>query len=357
MKVIQVIPFLSMGGAEIMCENLVYELKRQGHEVMIVSLYDKKSPVTERIEKAGIDIRYLGKKIGFDFSMFGKLKRLFRAERPDVIHTHLYVTKYVFPVAAQMRIKTVHTLHSVAKEENGWLTRKLNNFFYRNRFVVPVSLSQRVQDTIVEEYRLKRRLIPVIFNGIDLNKCQIKHDYSNDKNFKILHIGSFQDVKNHKGLLEAFSIFNKKHPSSHLYLIGYGTLQEAMELLANQLEIESSVTFLGMQSNVHKYISAMDMLVLPSKYEGMPMTLIEAMGSGMPIVATRVGGIPDMLDDDSAILIPVETLAIAEAFEKYYLSEDLRKLHGMAALKRATRFSVETMASNYLRVYVGGGNK
>ena len=66
MKIIQVIPFLGMGGAEIMCETLVYELKKLGHEVTVISLYSKKTPITERMENAGIDIRYLDKKLGFD---------------------------------------------------------------------------------------------------------------------------------------------------------------------------------------------------------------------------------------------------------------------------------------------------
>ena len=351
MKIIQVIPFLSMGGAEIMCENLVYELKKLGHEVIIVSLYNKKTPVTERIEESGIEIKYLDKKGGIDFSMFGKLKKLFKKEKPDVIHTHLYVTKYVFPVAAKMKIKVIHTLHSIATEENAKLTRKLNNIYFKRQSAIPVALSQRVQDTIIDEYGLSRDFVPVIFNGIDLNKCKIKKDYSRAENFKILHIGSFLDVKNHKGLIEAFSKFNKNHPSSQLYLIGYGALMDETKDFVDQIGMQSAVTFLGMQSDVHKYISDMDVFTLPSKYEGIPMTLIEAMGSGMPIVATMVGGIPDMLDDESALLVPVETDAIADAFEKYYLNEDLRRSHGSSALKLAERFSAETMAKRYLEIY------
>ena len=134
-------------------------------------------------------------------------------------------------------------------------------------------------------------------------------------------------------------------------MIGDGEVRQEMEDFVKQIELNNAVSFLGTQSNVHQFISKADVFVLPSKYEGMPMTLIEAMGSGMPIVATRVGGIPDMLDDKSALLVPTEIEAIAEAFEKYYLNEDLRKTHGLAALKRAELFSAETMAKRYLSVY------
>ena len=94
-----------------------------------------------------------------------------------------------------------------------------------------------------------------------------------------------------------------------------------------------------------------DVFALTSNYEGMPMTLIEAMGTGLPIVATRVGGIPDMLDDDSALLVPVDTDAVAEAFEKYYDDEMLRRNYGQAAANRANQFSAQAMAENYLKLY------
>ena len=81
------------------------------------------------------------------------------------------------------------------------------------------------------------------------------------------------------------------------------------------------------------------------------MSIAEAMGTGLPIVATAVGGVPDMLDEDSAQLVPVAVEAIAEAFEKYYLNPELRKSHGENALKKAKRFSAETMANEYVKIY------
>lgn len=354
MKIIQVIPSFDLAGAEIMCENLIYALAKLGHEVVAVSLYDRKTAISKRLEKKNIKVYYLGKKPGFDISIYKKIKNIFKSESPDVVHTHLYVTKYVFPVAKKLKIKVIHTVHSVAQYENTKLSRKLNKIYFKNGSAVPVALSKKIQATIVDEYGLESDFVPVIFNGIDLGKCKIKKDYSYTGNFKILHVGRFMDVKNHKSLAEAFSIFNKKYPDSRLYLIGDGELRSETEKFADQIGIKHAVEFLGLQSDVHKYISTMDVFVLPSKYEGIPMTLIEAMGSGMPIVATRVGGIPDMLDDESAILIPIEAEAINDALENYYLNEGLRRSHGLSALRLADRFSSDTMAINYLKVYDEG---
>ena len=357
MKVIQVIPFFGMGGAEIMCENLVYELRKLGHEVVAISLYRKKTPITERLEKLGADIRYLDKKDGFDFSMFRKLKRIFKQEKPDVIHTHIYVAKYVFPVAARMKIKVVHTIHNVATKEASKYSRVFNNYYYKHHDVIPVALSKQIQQTIVDEYKIDSERIPVILNGIDLSKCMPKLDYTVKTMFKILHIGRFYEQKNHVGLIQAFHMFHSKHQDTELWLIGDGEKKTEIESYVIGNNLTSSVKFLGEQNNVHPYLYEADMFTLPSNYEGIPMTLIEAMGTGLPIVATAVGGVPDMLDKNSAQLVAVDETAIAYAFETYYLSYDLRKSNGEKALEMSKRFAAETMASNYLKIYQGRNDK
>ncbi len=351
MKIIQVMPVFGMGGAEIMCENLVYELKKLGHEVIVLSLYSEKTPITERLEESCIDIRYLGKKDGFDFSMFKKLKNIFKQEKPDVIHTHIYVAKYVFPVASKMKIRVVHTVHNVARHEAGKISRIYNKFFFKHREVIPVALSSIVQGTIAKEYKIKSSRIPVIFNGINLNKCKVKNSYNYEKDFKIVHVGRFFEQKNHIGLVEAFKLFHDKYSNTKLWLIGEGEKKPEIESYVKESNMEDCVVFWGSQNEVHSFLNDADMFTLPSNYEGIPMTLIEAMGTGLPIVATAVGGVPNMLDENSAQLVEVDVKAICEAFEKYYLSEDLRKLHGENALKMSKRFSAEEMAKRYLELY------
>lgn len=351
MKIIQVIPFFGMGGAEIMCENLVYELRKLGHEVVVISLYNKKTPITERLEKSGADIRYLDKKEGLDFSVFGKLKKIFKQEKPDVVHTHIYVSKYVFPIASEMKIKVVHTVHSVAKHESSKISRVVNKYFFNHTNTIPVALSNKVQDTLIAEYKLEKSKVPVVLNGIDLSKCNAKTCYEYKDRFKIIHIGSFTDVKNHSGLIESFGIFNRKYPNTELHLIGDGINRIKIEKLVESKSLSKKIIFHGLQSNVHQYLSQMDVFALPSLYEGVPMSIAEAMGTGLPIVATAVGGVPDMLDQSCAQLVPVDVLAIANAFENYYLDYNLRKAHGGKALEMSKRFSAAVMADKYIKIY------
>lgn len=355
MKIIQVIPLFGMGGAEIMCENLVYELKKLGHEVIVVSLYSEKTVITERMEKTCIDIRYLDKKSGFDVSIFGKLKALFKKEKPDVIHTHIYAAKYVFPVASKMNIRVVHTIHSIANQESTKMTRKLNKLFFKYYEVIPVALSELIRDSIVTEYKINKDKIPVVYNGVNLSKCILKTNYTVNDIFKIIHIGRFYEPKNHIGLLKAFKIFYERHNDSELWLIGDGEKKAEIENYVKENNLIDNVKFLGLQNNVYGYLHNADIFTLTSNYEGIPMAIIEAMGTGLPIVATAVGGVPDMLDESSAQLVPVNSEAIADAFERYYLSYDLRKNNGENALQKVKQFSSEIMAKRYLEIYCERG--
>lgn len=355
MKIIQVIPNFGMGGAEIMCENLCYELLRKGHDVIAVSLYDTRSAITDRLEKNGVDLRFLGKRSGLDLSVVKKLRRLFRSEKPDAIHTHLYALKYAVLATVFTKCKRrIHTVHNVAEKECTGTDRRLSRIFFRRGLVIPVALSPEIQETVTALYGLTSDRVPVVYNGIDLSKCRPKAGYDCGETFRILHIGRFSQQKNHIGLVKAFALFHKENPSSELLLIGDGELRPEVEAYLKEHGLTDSVRLLGLQSDVYGYLQDADLFTLPSHFEGVPMTLIEAMGTALPIVATAVGGVPDMLDGDSAWLVPCEENAIAEAFSAAYHSPEKRAAFGKAALQRADTFSVQKMTAAYLRLYESG---
>ena len=352
MKLLQVIPYFCFGGAETMCENLTYALRELGHDVVVVSLFDERTEISSRMEAAGVCIRYLSKKPGLDVSVVPKLTKIFREERPDVVHTHLNVILYAV-MAARLAggIPCVHTVHNVAKvEAEGTAQAILNRFYYHRGWSVPVALSPEVQRTVTEFYGLDR--VPVIFNGVNLHRCIPKTDYGLGDTVSLLHIGRFDEQKNHAGLLQAFAKLLKTHPNCCLNLLGDGHLRTEMENYARELGIGHAVHFLGNQADVHPYLHDADMFLLPSKYEGMPMTIIEAMGTGLPIVASRVGGVPDMLrDGESGLLTGCDPDEVCTACERLIDSEDLRRTLGQNALADSARFSAETMAKRYCEEY------
>lgn len=353
MKVLQVIPYFRMAGAEIMCENLCYALKSCGCDVVAVSFYSDRTAITSRIERAGIRLVYLNKKLGPDLAVYQKLFKLLKEEKPDVVHTHIGAARYAMPIAVLCGVpRKIHTVHNVAQREQEKAGKIINKFLFKNCSVVPVALSEEVKKTVEEVYGLSEQKIPIVYNGINLSKCEIKKNYAKKETFKILHIGRFMDVKNHALILKSFAEFAVKHPDARLQLIGDGELRKEMEQLAVELGVANEVEFAGLQSNVYPWLHDADVFILPSKYEGVPMTLIEAMGTGLPIIASAVGGISDMLEDGaSALLIQPTQQELEFALEKIYKDETLRERLGESALKASKKFSSIEMARKYMELY------
>lgn len=353
MKILQVIPYFCFGGAETMCENLTYALKKLGHQVTVVSLYNERTPIAERMEAAGVRIRYLDKKLGLDLSMVPKLAKIMEEEKPDAVHTHLDVIKYAVAAARLKGIRRcVHTVHNVAeKEAEGRLQKIINGTYFRLGWSVPVALSPEVRDSIVSFYGIAEEKVPVIYNGVDLSRCLPKTEYSAGE-LKLIHVGRFNEQKNHKGLLDAFALVRQELPGCRLDLLGDGELREETENYARQLGIRDSVSFLGNQGNVYPFLQAADIFLLPSRYEGMPMSIIEAMGTGLPVVASAVGGVPDMLQDGcSGMLVEQDHRKVAQAVLELAKNEDLRKQIGQNAKQESCRFSAEYMAERYSAAY------
>ena len=354
MKIMQVIPYFCFGGAEIMCENLTYALKNAGQEVFAVSLYHDRTPIARRMEEAGIRIVYLDKKLGLDLSMVPKLIKIIRRERPDVVHTHLDVIKYAVLAAKLAGVKKcVHTVHSLAdREAEGRVQKIINGFYFRRGWSLPVALTPEVRNSVAEFYGLPLSRVSVIYNGIDLSRCVPKTTYETGETVTILHVGRFDVPKNHPGLLEAFRLLLETHPECRLRLVGDGELRPDMEKLAREKGIADFVEFCGMQSNVYPYLHDADIFTLPSIYEGNPMTIIEAMGTGLPIVASRVGGIPDMISDgESGLLVEPEPQSICTDLTRLVGDAALRQRLGLAARKQSQTFSAEHMARDYISCY------
>jgi len=241
----------------------------------------------------------------------------------------------------------------MAFREQVGIAKKAAKFFYKRCKVTPVALSEIVKESVVELYKLPPEKVPFVFNGVDFSNCIVKDNYVMKSEFKILHIGRFTEVKNHQLLVSAFEKFVKARANSKLILIGDGELRSSIESMVKEKGISEKVEFLGIQSNVYSFLNESDMFILTSKYEGIPLTLVEAMGTGLPVISTKVGGVPDMIEDGvSGLLVDVDENSIVKALENVYDNKDLREKIGLGALKASVDFSSDIMAKKYLSIYV-----
>ena len=354
MKIVQIIPSFNLAGAEVMVEHLSYGLSKRKNELYVISLYDLHSRITTELELQGIKIFYLGKKRGFDVSLFFRIYNLLKIIKPDVVHTHLHALEYAAVCMQFLNIpKRIHTMHNIAQSETLKCLRPLWFTAFHHWHVIPVALTKNVQNSVQELYHIRQDNIPVVYNGIDLSKCIPKKDYQDNSTFTVLHIGRFEKQKNHKLLVEGFAAFHKKHPNSTLYMIGGGSLYNTIVSQVHVLGIDDVVHFEGIQDNVFPYLAMADVFVLPSIYEGMPMTIIEAMGTGLPIIASAVGGVTDILKDNinAMLLTDISVKNFSLALEKCYEDEKMRERIGRRAYQDSVMFGYEAMAQKYLELY------
>lgn len=352
MKIMQVIPNFGYGGAETMCANLSIELKNMGHEVIVVSLYDLKSSIVNTILDANIKFLSLGKKEGFDIRFFLKLAKIVCKEKPDVIHSHLYSTKYVQIIATFLRIKTkVFTIHNEADKDGTKIDHFFNRFLLEFFNVIPVTLSSDLVESSCKVYGKSLEHMPVIFNGISLSECKPLVSYSK-KALKFLHVGRFVEAKNHEGLIKGFLLAKKKCPDIELFLYGDGYLKDKIAQMIEDNDAGLYIHLCGISTNIYSVMHNVDVFILPSLWEGFPMTLIEAMGTGLPIISSNVGGVSNMLEHGvTSLMTEPDCEGICESIVKLYDNQLLRQTIGMNALKKSVEFSAKKMTQKYLKVY------
>ncbi len=354
MRIMHVVPELKLAGAQIMVENLSSKLKGKGQEPIIVSLYNINTPIVERLNSAGIKVYFLDKKSGFDPRAILRLRKLIKKEKPDIIHTHSYALKYAyFAVKATKYKRLVHTVHNLADRETTPINLKLERKLFRKGKVQPVAISPLIKESIMLFYDLGSDSVPMIFNGIPLDKCLVKKDYKekNDR-VRIIHIGRFQEQKNHEMIVRAMVDVCKKHPESKLSLFGEGELLDSVKKQVEELKIDSKIVFEGLTDDPYKELNSSDIFILPSKWEGMPITLIEAMASAMPCVVTAVGGVPDMVEDNiSGLISEIDESDLSEKICYLIENEDVRKRLGEAALEKSKMFSSDEMCDKYIDLY------
>lgn len=354
MNILQIMPEFGLAGAERMCETLCrYIQTHTRHKVYVVSLFDYHSSITDNLESRGIKIIYLDKKKGLDIGTINRLCHVMKKYNIDLIHTHRYVMQYAIPAAMMAGVKKrVHTIHNVASKEVEGLAQKLADVFYKRCRVVPVSISPLVQDSVMERYGLSVSQTPVIFNGTDLSRCVVKSSYHTDGIFNFVHIGRLSEQKNHRGLIEAAAILRDRNCSFKIHLVGEGILEQEIRDMVKTMKLDDNIVFCGLQNNVYPYLAKADAFILPSLYEGLPVTLTEAMGCGLPIIATKVGGIPDMIEDmESGILTDTTPESFAEAMHLIIGDETLRQKIGRNAFKDSIRFSADQMGEKYISLY------
>jgi len=357
-RVLHVIPDFGPGGAERLVVDLMEATDKERFEVGTVSLYPESGTILEKeIKEKGLRVYFLNKHRGLDLRMIPQLYRVFRAFRPDVVHTHRYVLRYTLLPVLFCRIPVkVHTVHNVAQKEMDGVGKLVHWIAFRLGNVMPVSISEEIANTVRAVYG-RGIYTPVIYNGIPTMRFISSAGQENEekKEVVLLHVGRFAPQKNHLLLVEAFALAVQECPRMRLWLVGDGSLRPAVEKTVVEMGLEGKVLFLGIRDDVPKLLADSDLFVLSSDYEGVPLTVLEAMAAGKPVVATGVGGVPELVEDGvTGVLVPPRNPeALAKGILRLAKDADLRRRMGKAARERALeRFDIARTAREYEALYL-----
>jgi len=357
-RILHIIPNFGPGGAERLVVDLMENTDKECFEVAAISLYPQSGTIFEReIQEKKLMVYYLNKHRGLDLRIILQLYYIFKTFKPHVVHTHLYVLRYALLPMLFCRVPVrVHTVHNVAQKEVDKVGKLVHWIAFRLGRVIPVSISQEVANTVKALYG-KNIYTPVIYNGISTMRFIPKVERKNikeEEDVVLLHIGRFAPQKNHLLLIEAFAQVVKEFPTMRLWLVGDGSLRPEIERVVKEKGLEEKVLLLGIRDDVPKLLEDSDIFALPSDWEGVPLTILEAMAAGKPVIATAVGGVPELIEDGvTGILVPPRN---HEALTKgiLCLAKDsaLRKRMGEAGQKRALgKFDISKTAREYEDLY------
>jgi glycosyltransferase involved in cell wall biosynthesis len=361
-KVAQIVPMLSPGGAERVAVHIARGLNRRRYEPLVISFTGRVGcDLDYMLEDAGIEVRYLGKHPGFDYRVYGRLDAVLKECEPDVIHTHLHVLRYALPSMLLMkRVAMVHTVHNLAEREIEPRARLIQRYALTHG-VKPVAVAEEVAASLGTLYGIHR--CRVISNCIptDLyaNPQTPRKEWRAKQGFKdsdvlFVCVARFASQKNHALLLKSFAQGPASDLRAHLVLVGEGDLRADLEEQAKKLNLAGKVHFLGLRSDIPDVLAAMDVFVLSSDYEGNPLSVLEAMASGLPIVSTAVGGVPKLFEagNEGFLVPPGDFQGLAKSMNSLLKYEAARQSMGEAAASHARKkFDVSNMVRAYEEVY------
>jgi len=346
------------GGGEVQTYYLIKGLRDKGIKNTLVA--QPNSPLAVNASKDGITIKEIPMKGEWDIIAILKIRQLLRRIQPDILHLHTAHAHTIGLVAGRLaKVKKILVTRRMDFPIEGFISR-----LRYNKTDKIVAISQAVKGVLIES-GIHEDKITVIHSTIDRNFSPLKSNLREELDLAVDTplLGTAARLVERKGhcyLFEALAKASKRFPHAKLLVAGEGPLEERLKNLAKTLGLENQIIFLGFRHDIAEILSALDMFVLASVKEGLGVSLLEAGSYGVPIVATNVGGIPEIVQDGvTGFLVPPrDSEALAEKIIHVLdHPQEARKMGENAREKIKNHFSVQDMAKSYTRLYQSMNNE
>jgi sugar transferase (PEP-CTERM/EpsH1 system associated) len=357
----------NVGGLETLLVECINRMPAERYRHALVCLTGI-SPFADRINQPDVELIALHKPPGNSLRTHGDLWKVLKRLRPAILHTYnLAAFEYNFTAALAGVPIRIHAEHGRDASDPHGLNVKHNSM---RRWLSPfvdcfIAVSDDLHRWLGEVVRIAPSRIRMIKNGVDTSQFSSTTTAASGSPWHVddIVIGTvsrIQDVKNHRGLLEAFMALRALHPELaprlRLSIIGDGPLFDTLRAQVKAAGLDAVVWLAGARSDIAALLHSFTIFTLPSLAEGTPVSLLEAMACALPVVAARVGGIPEVIQDGvhGILANPTDANALAVALGRYASDPLLRRTHGDAArLRIEHQYSMGAMLGQYLDLYDG----
>ncbi len=364
-RIVHILVSLQTGGAERMAIALAEQQRLAGHSVEVWSMTGS-GPCEDLAKRAGLSVRCFGQKKGFQLSIVKDMIVALRESRIQVLHTHNPMPHY-YAAAAKLfagRNILLHTRHNMGDD----LANPTRAFVFRLTMQVTkaaVFVCQAARNKLVPTGVIPERKAKVVPNGIDLQQYRHATEQTKAQFWTSLKrevpslvfgsVGRLSEVKNHPMMIEAFALALPKLPTdSRLLLAGDGPSREKIEKLIFERRLEKHVIVLGERSDIPFVLGGMDVFLQSSVSEAYSLALLEAAASGLPCIASNVGGNSEIIQEGvTGFLVAKDDIeAFGALLVKLGGNRDLLNTMGQAAYVWAQKFaSLEQMYDKYQSIY------
>lgn len=368
--IVHIIFRLGVGGLENGLVNLINNMPTKKYRHAIVCLKTS-SDFSQRVENKEVQIYELNKREGKDWKTFFRLYKLLKRIKPDIVHTrNLVAIEYQLAAFLSGVKHRIHSEHgwdvfdpdgSVIKYQ--WLRRLFSPFVQRF-----IPLSKQLESYLIDKVNISEQKIIRICNGVDTLKFHPRHNSKNhlmecpfifDKDeVYIGTVGRMEGVKDQITLIRAFIKLMDYSPNikqiSKLIVIGDGPLRAEAVTLIRSNNLEQNVWLPGSRDDIDEIMRNLDIFVLPSQAEGISNTILEAMATGLPVIATNVGGNPELVKEGEtgSLVEKGDSIAMANELFEYVENKEKRLQQGTNAYQLVQKeFSLSSMVNKYADVY------
>lgn len=359
----QVLHSLHVGGAEVLAAELARGLA--GQFQFVFACLDELGPLGESLRREGFVVEVLGRKAGLDVGCVRRLAQFLARQQVALVHAHQYTPFFYAraPFWLARRPPVLFTEHGRFHPDLPNRKRMLFNRLFLRQCDRVVAVGQAVKQALVANEGIPPGRIDVIYNGVRLEAFapdpSARHEVRRELGIGpqapvAILVARLDPIKDHATALEVAARVQQTHPDFRLLLVGEGPSRPAIEAHIAARGLAGTVHLLGLRSDVPRLLAAADLFLLTSRSEGIPVTLIEAMGAGLPVVATQVGGVPEVvIENETGLLAPAgDAAALAEAVQRLLADPTWRQRLGRAGQARAAAlFSQEAMHAAYARRY------